>query len=239
MHFLYANQVREEHLDAEQRAVLRSLRALHPTAISNGATETPAATRSKPKDFSSAQDWVTAFFTKGAEEVLGYYADDFVWEDIEFAQTITTKEDLYKAFIVFNNSGPESPFGVHKFEMLSYDGARTPPATAQTRKGPIPPEWDARNYHRFADNILLGSDFTYDEWGYMQWIWKAGHNEDFMGMPAKGKTTVTRGTTTQFYRNGKIVRCRTHWNFREFAIQLGLVPPPDEAWRGNPALPNS
>jgi hypothetical protein len=39
------------------------------------------------------------------------------------------------------------------------------------------------------------------------------------------------------YKNGKIVRCRTHWNFREFAMQLGLISLPDEAWRNNPSLP--
>ena len=168
--------------------------------------------------------------------MLGYYADDFVWEDIEFAQTITTKEELYKAFIVFNDSGPESPFGVHKFEVLSFDGGRTPLAKAQTRDVGAPEGWTDREYHKYADNIFLGSNFEYDEWGYMQWIWKATHNEDFMGMPAKGKSTTTRGTTTQFYRDGKIVRCRTHWNFREFAVQLGLIAGPDEAWRDNPEL---
>jgi hypothetical protein len=179
---------------------------------------------------------VTAFFDKGAEEVLGYYDDQFVWEDIEFAQTITTKAELYKAFVVFNNSGPDSPFGVHKFEVLSFDGARCAPTTAQTRHNGIPEGWDVGDYHAFADNILTGADFVYDEWGYLQWIWKATHNQDFFGIPAKGRTTVTRGTTTQFYRNGKIIRCRTHWNFREFAIQLGLIPPPDQAWRRNPEL---
>jgi steroid delta-isomerase-like uncharacterized protein len=237
MHILYAHQVRDEHLSPDKRAILQSLRTQGVCSASSGDAEAAAGLR--PKDFGSAQDWVTAFFDKGAEEVLGYYADDFVWEDIEFAQTITTKEDLYKAFVVFNNSGPDSPFGVHKFEVLSYDGARTPRAHAQTRAGGVPPEWTgeyARDYRRFADNILLGSDFIYDEWGYMQWVWKATHNEDFMGMAAKGKTTVTRGTTTQFYRDGKIIRCRTHWNFREFAMQLGLIPPPDEAWRDNQGL---
>jgi steroid delta-isomerase-like uncharacterized protein len=235
VHFLYANHVVDEHLTVDQRTFLNGLRAGHSVSMSDGAP-TVAAQTPRPKDFNSAQDWVTAFFTKGAEEVLGYYDDNFVWEDIEFAQTITTKEDLYKAFVVFNDSGPESPFGIHKFEVLSYDGARTTVATAQTRKGDIPAEWTPEIYHRYADNILIGSNFEYDEWGYMQWIWKATHNEDFMGMPAKGKTTYTRGTTTQFYRNGKIVRCRTHWNFREFAIQLGLVPGPDDAWRKNPDL---
>ncbi|MDB5686172.1 MAG: hypothetical protein JWR77_761 [Rhizorhabdus sp.] len=238
MHILYSHRVTDDHMTPDQLAFARSLRAITPNAMADGAVEPSFAPR--PKDFDAAQDWVTAFFIKGAEEVLGYYADDFVWEDIEFAQTITTKEELYKAFLVFNNSGPDSPFGVHKFEVLSYDGARTAVATAQTRKdGDMPADWNRQDYHRFADNILLGADFEYDEWGYMQWIWKATHNEDFFGMAAKGKTTFTRGTTTQFYRNGKIVRCRTHWNFREFAMQLGLIPPPDEAWRNNPDLPTN
>ena len=231
MHFLYAAHVTDEHLTPDQQRVLRGLRA--PT-MSTGV-DTPSH-NARPKDFNSAQDWVTAFFDKGAEEVLGYYADDFVWEDIEFMQTITTKEDLYKAFVVFNNSGPESPFGVHKFEVLSYDGDRCPRQHAQTRQGPTPGEFPDELYRRYADNIFLGADFEYDEWGYMQWIWKATHNEDFFGIPAAGKTTYTRGTTTQFYRGGKIVRCRTHWNFREFAMQLGVIPFPDDAWRNNPGL---
>jgi SnoaL-like polyketide cyclase len=234
MHILYANQVTDAHLDSNQR---RFLAKLSGNGISDGAS--PVSHASRPKDFNSAQDWVTAFFDKGAEEVLGYYADDFVWEDIEFMQTITTKEDLYKAFIVFNNSGPDSPFGVHKFEVLSFDGGKCGAQHAQQRPGGVPADFPPEVYKRYADNILLGSDFEYDEWGYMQWIWKATHNEDFFGIPAAGKTTYTRGTTTQFYRDGKIVRCRTHWNFREFAMQLGVIPFPDDAWRNNPGLPQN
>ncbi len=236
MHILYAHQVEDEHLSRAQRKVVGSLRAscLGPT-IDNGA---PAmAGGGGQKNFASAQNWVTAFFKKGAEEVLGYYADDFVWEDIEFAQTITTKEELYKAFVVFNNSGPTSPFGVHEFEVISYDGGMARPrSTAQKRKGGDLKGWDAGEFGRLSDGILTGSDLEYDEWGYMQWVWKAGHNADFFGIPAKGKTTYTRGTTTQFYRDGKIVRCRSHWNFREFAMQLGVIPRPDEAWRKNKGL---
>src|SRR3546814_2512247 len=111
--------------------------------------------------------------------------------------------------------------------------------SSDLRQGGVPPEWKGEleaDYNRFANNIFLGADFDYDEWGYMQWIWKATHNADFFGTPAAGKTTVTRGTTTQMYKNGKIVRCRTHWNFREFAMQLGVIPAPDEAWRNNPGL---
>jgi steroid delta-isomerase-like uncharacterized protein len=235
MHILYAHQVQDEHLSRRQRDVARSLRGNGPRlTIDNGAAIAGAGRGTK--NISTAQDWVTAFFEKGAEEVLGYYADDFVWEDIEFAQTVTTKEELYKAFVVFNNSGPTSPFGVHEFEMISYDGGTCPPSKAQTRKGPPLKGWDADDFNRLSDGILVGSEFEYDEWGYMQWVWRAGHNADFFGIPAAGKTTYTRGTTTQFYRNGKIVRCRTHWNFREFAIQLGLIPPPDHAWKKNKAL---
>ena len=228
MHILYAGQVCDTHLLPAQRATLRRLEA---ASMSDGHAAPPFTARRK--DIGTAQDWVTAFFDKGAEDVLGYYADDFVWEDIEFAQTVTTKDELYKAFVVFNNSGPDSPFGVHKFNMISYDGDRCQPQRAQTNRE-RPDYWPESDYRRLADNILIGADFEYDEWGYMQWIWQATHNADFFGMPAAGKTTVTRGTTTQFYRNGQIVRCRTHWNFREFAIQFGLVPGPDEQWRSNP-----
>lgn len=224
MHTGYAKDVGDEHLTPQQRAFIERLR--------RGEEGAPK------KNISSAQDWVTAFFEKGAEEVLGYYADDFVWEDIEFMQTITTKEELYKAFIVFNNSGPDSDFGVHQFEVISYDGDLCPVQHAQTRDGNLKGLFPKEVYDRYESNITLGSDFEYDEWGYMQWIWKATHNTPFFGIEESvGKTTYTRGTTTQFYREGKIVRCRTHWNFREFAIQLGLIPPPDDAWRNNPSMP--
>jgi steroid delta-isomerase-like uncharacterized protein len=186
----------------------------------------------RTKNFSTAEDWVTAFFDKGADVVLGYYADKFVWEDVEFGQTIVTKEDLYQAFLAFNNSGPTSPFGVHLFSVTSFDGGLAPAGSrAETRKLGVPKDWDAAQYKRLTDNILIGADFDYDEWGYMQWVWKAGHNADFFGIPAKGQTTYTRGTTMQFYKNGKIVRCRTHWNFREFAMQLGVIPAMGEKWR--------
>lgn len=230
MHILYANQLRDDDLSLEQQRTLSRLRGAHATS----AQPQPSFVTSR-KSIATAQDWVTAFFDKGAEEVLGFYADDFVWEDIEFAQTVTTKEELYKAFVVFNNSGPDSPFGVHKFHMVSFDGGRCPAQKAEVNRGK-PDYWPRAQFDRLAGGILVGADHEYDEWGYMQWIWQATHNEDFFGIPAKGKTTVTRGTTTQFYRNGKIVRCRTHWNFREFAMQLGLIPNPDEKWRENPGL---
>lgn len=241
MHILYANQVTDEHLGPDQRRVLASLRGVQPLGISDGMIGAGGGGPRQHKNFQTAQDWVSAFFNKGAEEVLGYYADDFVWEDIEFMQTITTKEELYKAFIVFNNSGPESDFGVHKFQVLTYDGGPAGESKGVKYDGPVPEDWQGDfepAYRRYSDNIMLGADLDYDEWGYMQWIWKATHNTPFFGIEQSvGKTTVTRGTTTQMYKNGKIVRCRTHWNFREFAMQLGLISLPDEAWRNNPSMP--
>ena len=238
MHILYASQVRDHHLSARDHAVIAELRATTQIAPADGAdVRVGSGYGGQKKDFAAAQDWVSAFFNKGADVVLGYYADNFVWEDIEFCQTITTKEDLYKAFLVFNNSGPDSPFGVHKFEVLTYDGGPAGASRGVTRQGGTPEGWKEGDYRRLADGILLGAEYDYDEWGYMQWVWKATHNEDFMGMPAKGKTTVTRGSTTQMYKDGKIVRCRSQWNFREFAMQLGVIPYPDEAWRENEALP--
>jgi steroid delta-isomerase-like uncharacterized protein len=222
-------------IDNPSRRIALSSGAVALLAGSSTMAAMAADQRQRTKNFASAEDWVTAFFDKGADVVLGFYADPFVWEDIEFGQTITTREELLKAFTVFNNSGPDSPFGVHKFEMVSYDGGLAPAGSRpETRKAGVPKDWDPGHYERLAKNILLGADFDYDEWGYMQWVWKATHNSDFFGIPAKGQTTYTRGTTTQFYKDGKIVRCRTHWNFREFAMQLGMIPRIGETWRAAP-----
>src|SRR3546814_13859098 len=104
-------------------------------------------------------------------------------------QTITTKEDLYKAFVVFNNSGPDSPFGVHKFEVLSYDGDRSPRPPAQTRKGPTPAESPEQVYRRYADNILPGPDFTSDLWRYMLLHVTITHTGAFLDTPTPATTT--------------------------------------------------
>jgi len=180
------------------------------------------------KNFASGNEWLTGFFRYGAQSVVDMYADEFVWEDIEFELTITDKEELFKFFSVFDDAGPDSPYGVHEFDLISYDGCKVPLQRATLRKEGVAKGWEPAEYHRLVNGIAEGADLEYDEWGYMQWVWRAQHNGDFFGVPAAGKTTVTRGTSTQFYRNGKIVRCRTHWNFREFAMQLGLIPSLDQ-----------
>ena len=220
MYGLYSELLNEVQSDAAQRKhqQVRTGSALNvegATAMAGGNVR---------KDFATGNAWLTGFFDHGAQSIVDMYADEFVWEDMEFDLTITNKEELFKFFSVFDDAGPDSPHGVHVFTLVSYDGHQVSPSHATVRQQGVPADWDPAEYHRLADPMMIGSDFEYDEWGYMQWVWRAKHNSDFFGIPAAGKTTVTRGTSTQFYRNGKIVRCRTHWNFREFAMQLGIAP---------------
>lgn len=221
MYGLYAGQLDESHLDAEQRQYLDRLRVGSTTRIEGATAMAGGQTR---KNFATGSAWLSGFFDMGAQTIVDMYDDEFVWEDMEFDLTITDKEELFKFFTVFDNAGPDSPHGVHVFNLISYDGHQVSPSHATLCPEGVPEGWDEAEYQRLAGPIKIGADFEYDEWGYMQWVWRAKHNSDFFGIPAAGKTTFTRGTSTQFYRNGKIVRCRTHWNFREFAIQLGVVP---------------
>lgn len=220
MYGIYASKLQKilREPEREQRRLLSpSIEALAPQA--GGMTA---------KDFASGNEWLTGFFRYGAQSVVDMYADEFVWEDIEFELTITDKKELFNFFSVFDDAGPDSPYGVHEFDLISYDGCKVPLQRATLRREGVAKDWEPSEYDRLVNGITEGASLEYDEWGYMQWVWRAQHNGDFFGVPAAGKTTVTRGTSTQFYRNGKIVRCRTHWNFREFAMQLGLIPSLDQ-----------
>ena len=221
MYGLYSAQLDESHLNAQQRKYLKQLRAGSALSVEGAGGMAGGNTR---KNFATSSAWLSGFFDNGAQNIVDMYADEFVWEDMEFDLTITDKEELFKFFTVFDDAGPDSPHGVHVFNLISNDSHQVPLSHATIRTEGVPEGWDEAEYKRLAGPIMIGADFEYDEFSYMQWIWRAQHNADFFGIPAAGKTTVTRGTSTQFYRNGKIVRCRTHWNFREFAIQLGVVP---------------
>lgn len=52
----------------------------------------------------------------------------------------------------------------------------------------------------------------------------------FSELPAKGKTTYARGMTFHAYKDRKIVREFTYWNFRGVAIQLGVFKPQAKFW---------
>lgn len=178
---------------------------------------------------STGEDWIDTFFTGGADEIIHYYADDFVFEDITFFQTIQNKEELYRAFLPFNNNGPDSPLGVHQFDIIRYDGGPAGDRTALLRQN-LPEGYSPEEWAAWSADTVTGADHDYDEWSVMNWVWKATHNSDFLGLPAKGKTTHTRGITFHCYKNRKIVREFTYWNFRGVAIQLGAFPEPNKFW---------
>ncbi|MDF1693945.1 MAG: twin-arginine translocation signal domain-containing protein [Zhongshania sp.] len=178
---------------------------------------------------STGEDWIDTFFNGGAKEIIHYYADDFVFEDITFFQTIETKEELYRAFLPFDNNGPDSPLGVHQFDIIRYDGGPAGDRTALLRQG-VPEGYSESEWKMWSAAASTGADHDYDEWAVMNWVWKASHNMDFLGLPAKGKTTHTRGITFHCYKNRKIVREFTYWNFRDVAIQLGAFPEPNKFW---------
>lgn len=177
---------------------------------------------------STGEDWIDTFFTAGAEAITHYYADDFVFEDITLFQTITNKEELYRAFLPFEDAGPDAPAGVHKFDVIRYDGGLAGDRKAMTRS--MPEGYEAAEWLQWSSDAQMGKDFDYDEWGVMNWIWRAQHNSDFLGLPAKGKTTHARGITFHCYKNRKVVREFTFWNFRHVAIQLGALEPQAKFW---------
>ncbi len=176
---------------------------------------------------SSGEDWIDTFYTGGAEAIIHYYADDFVFEDITLFQTITDKDELYRAFLPF---GKGSPAGEHQFDVLRYDGGLAGDRTAQLRMEK-PDGYSDADWKLWSADTFLGADHSYDEWCVMQWIWRGKHNVDFLGLPAVGKTTTTRGITFHCYKNRKVVREFTYWNYRDVAIQLGAAAKPNKFWK--------
>ena len=224
MHLGYLDFFRQHPLSPERRAFFKQAGG---AALAAGIAGTAPAFASEQKGFkgagrmgmSTGEDWIDTFFTGGAEEIIHYYADEFVFEDVTLFQTITTKEDLYRAFLPFADEGPDSPAGIHQFDVIRYDGGLAGDRRGVVRSAPpenyTPELWDV-----WSRDTLVGIDYEYDEWAVMNWVWKATHNNDFLELPAKGKTTHTRGMTFHMYRERKIVREVTFWNFRDVAIQL-------------------
>lgn len=233
MHAGYLEQMRNVELAPERRAFLRGLGTIAlaaggASAFANNSTPTGFKGGGR-MNIASGEDWIDTFFNDGAEAIIHYYADEFVFEDVTLFQTINTKEDLYRAFLPFNNAGLDSPAGVHQFDVVRYDGGLASDMRGIKRQG-VPENYTPELWHELTKDVLLGAEFDYEEWAVMNWIWKAKHNMDFLGLPAKGKTTHTRGTTFHMYKNRKIVREFTFWNFRHVAIQLGALEPQVKFW---------
>jgi hypothetical protein len=119
---------------------------------------------------------------------------------------------------------------VHQFDVIRYDGG---PAGEQrgVKRETSPENYTQEQWQVWSGDTLAGADFEYDEWAVINWVWKATHNMDFLELPAKGKTTYARGMTFHSYRERKIVREFTYWNFRGVAIQLGAFKPQAEFWQ--------
>ncbi len=74
-------------------------------------------------------------------------------------------------------------------------------------------------------NRLNVIDYVGDErLGIVQWTWDAKHAGDFLGVPAAGKVTSTRGMTMLGFRGGKIVQERAIWDVLPVMRQLGIMP---------------
>jgi steroid delta-isomerase-like uncharacterized protein len=60
--------------------------------------------------------------------------------------------------------------------------------------------------------------------GSFQWTWETKHAGDFLGVPAAGKITKTRGVTVMGWDNGKIILERSIWDALPVLRQLGAIP---------------
>jgi len=90
-------------------------------------------------------------------------------------------------------------------------------------------------FHTVFDNTNPAEKYDYfdvfdyagdERRGCFQWTWKAKHNADFLGLPAKGKETATQGMTLmEWDENGKITREESIWDLLRILRQLGMVNP--------------
>ncbi|GGD81370.1 ester cyclase [Croceicoccus mobilis] len=78
------------------------------------------------------------------------------------------------------------------------------------------------SYNKFDVFDYVGDDRL----GHFQWTWETKHASDFLGVPAAGKVTKTRGMTTMGWNSdGLIILERSIWDAVAVYGQLGAVPP--------------
>ncbi|CAN5410603.1 hypothetical protein BH10PSE12_BH10PSE12_25890 [soil metagenome] len=61
--------------------------------------------------------------------------------------------------------------------------------------------------------------------GCLEWTWEIHHTADFLGLPARGKTTMVQGMTIHAFQAGKIVLERSLWDTAALMRQLDLQAP--------------
>ncbi|RJG01847.1 ester cyclase [Noviherbaspirillum sedimenti] len=64
------------------------------------------------------------------------------------------------------------------------------------------------SYNKFDVFDYVGDD----KLGSFQWTWETKHAGDFLGRPAAGKITKTRGVTVMGWKDGKIILERSIWD---------------------------
>jgi steroid delta-isomerase-like uncharacterized protein len=84
--------------------------------------------------------WIKTF-AESADKVVQLYADPFLFEDLLLGQQITDKEELRRAFKIFENTEPPGPAGTNTFEVLRYTG--------DAHYGVIEWEWQGRHVGEF------------------------------------------------------------------------------------------
>lgn len=73
--------------------------------------------------------------------------------------------------------------------------------------------------HKFAALSYTGGP----EGGAVEWTWNAKHAGDFMGVPAAGKETNTRGVSILTFKGGKIASQHDYWDVAAVFRQLGAI----------------
>lgn len=56
--------------------------------------------------------------------------------------------------------------------------------------------------------------------GAIEWSWEARHEGDFLGQPARGKTTSVRGVSVLEFDGGKVHQQRDYWDARTLLTQV-------------------
>lgn len=100
-------------------------------------------------NFAWARMWITTFATN-ADAVVDLYADVFLFEDLLLGQRISDKEELLRAFKVFENTDPPGPAGTNIFEVLRYTG--------DTQHGVIEWEWKGKHVGEFLGIPAAGKE---------------------------------------------------------------------------------
>lgn len=77
-----------------------------------------------------------------------------------------------------------------------------------------------QSYNRFEVFDYVGDETL----GSFQWTWETKHAGDFLGVPAAGKVTKTRGVTVMGWKDRKIILERSIWDAIPVLRQLGAIP---------------